>query len=63
MLKPTMKFILATMALLSSLAYAGPKVAFETTLGTITMELDEEKAPNTVANFLKYVNDGSYIGS
>ncbi|KYN25146.1 peptidyl-prolyl cis-trans isomerase [Vibrio cidicii] len=63
MLKPTMKAILATMALLSSLAYAGPKVAFETTLGTITIELDEEKAPNTVANFLKYVNDGSYVGS
>ena len=29
-------------------------------LGTITLELDAEKAPNTVANFLKYLEDGHY---
>lgn len=29
-------------------------------LGTITLELDAEKAPNTVANFLKYLADGHY---
>ncbi len=28
--------------------------------GTITLELDQEKAPNTVANFLSYVNKGHY---
>jgi peptidyl-prolyl cis-trans isomerase B (cyclophilin B) len=28
--------------------------------GTITLELDAEKAPNTVANFLSYVNKGHY---
>jgi peptidyl-prolyl cis-trans isomerase B (cyclophilin B) len=28
--------------------------------GTITLELDAEKAPNTVANFLQYLEDGHY---
>ena len=28
--------------------------------GVITLELNEEKAPNTVANFLSYVNKGHY---
>lgn len=28
--------------------------------GTITLELDQEKAPNTVANFLSYVAKGHY---
>jgi peptidyl-prolyl cis-trans isomerase B (cyclophilin B) len=29
-------------------------------MGIITLELDAEKAPNTVANFLKYLEDGHY---
>lgn len=29
-------------------------------MGTITLELDAEKAPNTVANFLQYLEDGHY---
>ncbi|QDL37196.1 peptidylprolyl isomerase [Rhodoferax sediminis] len=28
--------------------------------GVITLELDQDKAPNTVANFLDYVNKGHY---
>jgi cyclophilin family peptidyl-prolyl cis-trans isomerase len=35
----------------------------ETTLGSLTLELDEEKAPITVANFLQYVDDGFYDGT
>ena len=35
-------------------------VKFHTTLGTITLELDAEKAPATVANFLQYVADGHF---
>ena len=38
------------------------RVAIETTLGTITLELDAAKAPNTVANFVQYANDGHYDG-
>jgi peptidyl-prolyl cis-trans isomerase B (cyclophilin B) len=35
-------------------------VKLNTNHGTITLELDAEKAPLTVANFLEYVNSGSY---
>lgn len=35
----------------------------ETTLGVIEVELYPEKAPNTVANFLKYVDAGLYANS
>ena len=35
-------------------------VKLQTNFGTITLELDAEKAPQTVANFLQYVNDGFY---
>lgn len=38
-------------------------VKLETTMGDIILELDEEKAPNTVANFLNYVNNGHYDGT
>jgi peptidyl-prolyl cis-trans isomerase B (cyclophilin B) len=35
-------------------------VKLHTTLGVITIKLDAEKAPNTVNNFLEYVNSGFY---
>ncbi|MDD5403541.1 MAG: peptidylprolyl isomerase [Sulfuricella sp.] len=35
-------------------------VKLQTNFGAITLELDAEKAPQTVANFLQYVNDGFY---
>ena len=40
-----------------------PRVALETNLGTIVIELAPEHAPKTVANFLRYVNDGHYNGT
>ncbi|MEH0665324.1 peptidyl-prolyl cis-trans isomerase [Vibrio scophthalmi] len=57
------KWALTSLALVSQLAFAGPKVLVETTLGNFTLELNQEKAPITVANFLKYVEEGSYAGS
>ncbi len=51
------------LALVSSAALAGPKVNIETNLGSFTVELNEEKAPISVANFMRYVDDGSYVGS
>lgn len=38
-------------------------VRITTSLGNITLELDETKAPNTVANFLEYVKSGFYDGT
>jgi len=37
-----------------------PRVELDTTAGKIVLELDAEKAPITVENFLKYVDDGYY---
>ena len=42
---------------------AGPQVELRTTLGTIVVELDPQKAPQTVENFLQYVKDGHYNGT
>jgi len=59
-----MKRLLMLVTLLlsiNSLAHAaGPRVQMDTSMGTIVLQLDEEKAPKTVANFLAYVNAGFY---
>jgi peptidyl-prolyl cis-trans isomerase A (cyclophilin A)/peptidyl-prolyl cis-trans isomerase B (cyclophilin B) len=39
------------------------KAVIETSMGTITLELDDAKAPETVANFVKYAKDGHYDGT
>ena len=39
------------------------KVSIETSMGTIALELDDEKAPVTVANFLAYAKAGHYDGT
>ncbi|PNU21528.1 hypothetical protein C2E25_01305 [Geothermobacter hydrogeniphilus] len=39
------------------------QVRFETSMGAFTLELDAEKAPKTVANFLAYVDDGFFAGT
>ena len=38
-------------------------VKLETSMGEIILELDEKKAPKTVANFLEYVKKGHYDGT
>ncbi len=55
-------FIIAS-CLVSSLALAGPKVEFKTTMGNFTVELDDVKAPKSTANFLNYVKSGFYNGT
>ena len=40
-----------------------PKVRMMTNLGTIEIELDAQRAPKTVANFLRYVDKGFYNGT
>ena len=42
---------------------ADPQVQFETNLGNFVLELYPDKAPVSVENFLKYVNNGFYTGT
>lgn len=42
---------------------ANPMVEMKTNLGSFTLELYPDKAPKTVENFLKYVNNGHYKGT
>lgn len=41
-------------------AQPNPQVRVQTELGDIVLELDPKRAPNTTANFLKYVDAGHY---
>jgi cyclophilin family peptidyl-prolyl cis-trans isomerase len=42
---------------------ADPEVVIKTSLGSITVQLDPEHAPKTVANFLHYVDKKAYDGT
>jgi cyclophilin family peptidyl-prolyl cis-trans isomerase len=42
---------------------ASPRVQVVTSLGSFTLELNAERAPLTVAHFLKYVDQGHYSGT
>jgi len=44
-------------------AAANPQVEFKTNVGSFVAELYADKAPATVDNFLRYVNDGFYKGT
>lgn len=42
---------------------AAPQVKLETSMGNIVIELNQDKAPQTVNNFLQYVKAGFYDGT
>lgn len=44
------------------IAQENPKVLMKTSMGNITIELFQKKAPISVENFLSYVQDGFYDG-
>lgn len=53
----------AAMMLAAHAWAADPQVALKTSMGEIVLELNQEKAPITVANFLQYVKSGFYKGT
>jgi peptidyl-prolyl cis-trans isomerase A (cyclophilin A) len=58
--------LLLTAGLLTGLAAhaeGNPRVRVETNMGKFVIELDSERAPLTVANFLEYVRSGFYSGT
>jgi cyclophilin family peptidyl-prolyl cis-trans isomerase len=60
-----LKVLLAVLASVVSFAAAAadPQVEIRTNMGTIVLELDPQKAPQTVENFLQYVKSGHYDGT
>ena len=44
-------------------AAAGPTVVIATSMGDITLQLDQAHAPLTVANFLRYAKEGHFDGT
>ena len=65
-MKNLIKSILAFFAIIGVIgnlqAADKPKVHFKTTMGDFTIELEPDKAPITVANFIEYVRAGHYDG-
>ena len=60
------KFLLSLIiasTLLSASAWAQPTVEIKTNKGVIIVELNSDKAPKTVTNFVQYANDGFYTGT
>jgi cyclophilin family peptidyl-prolyl cis-trans isomerase len=54
---------LAVLALAVPALAADPHVELKTSMGTIVLELYPDKAPKTVANFMRYVKEGHYDGT
>jgi len=54
---------LAALSLSTAAFAAEPQVSLKTSMGEIVLELNQEKAPITVDNFLKYVKSGFYKGT
>jgi peptidyl-prolyl cis-trans isomerase A (cyclophilin A) len=55
--------LIATLALAAALPAWAQKVRLATSAGDIVLQLDAEKAPATVANFVAYVTAGHYSGT
>ncbi len=54
---------LSLSAALAQQAVTNPQVTLHTSMGDIKLELYSQEAPESVANFLQYANDGYYDGT
>jgi peptidyl-prolyl cis-trans isomerase A (cyclophilin A)/peptidyl-prolyl cis-trans isomerase B (cyclophilin B) len=52
--------VLVAAASLASAAAAQPQAKFDTSMGTVVVALEKDKAPKTVANFIRYAKQGLY---
>lgn len=52
--------IVASLTAVQAIAADYPRVRVETTAGSFLLELDDARAPLTVANFMQYVEEGFY---
>jgi cyclophilin family peptidyl-prolyl cis-trans isomerase len=50
----------SSVAIVTTAAAEAPRVRIETNAGAFVVELDQDRAPLTVSNFLQYVRDGFY---
>jgi len=55
--------VLTPLAAANVSAQENPVVVIETSMGNITVELNQDRAPISVENFLGYVKDGFYDGT
>lgn len=62
-MRKTSLFLATALSLACSIAGAGSQVRLDTSLGPITLELADDKAPKTVENFLAYAREGFYNGT
>ena len=58
-----MGLVMTTLATLPAHAQGMQKVRLATSMGDIVLELDKDKAPKTVDNFIQYVKAGQYDGT
>ena len=63
MRKNLLASLVAVVLLTGSVRAANPVVVIETSMGNVKVELAEDKAPISVKNFLKYVDDKHYDGT
>jgi len=52
-----------SLGMISGAFAANPQVLIKTSMGEIKMELEADKAPLSVENFLRYVDEGFYNGT
>ena len=63
MIRCARAFLIAALLSAALPAMAVTRVQMVTSHGTIVLELDEEKAPQTVANFVRYADEHFYDGT
>ena len=61
--KATLAICAVAAGLALPLSSEAQKVRLSTSMGDIVLQLDAEKAPKTVANFVQYVQAGHYAGT